>query len=199
MIVENSTADGIQTTPGRRQYRPPPAGESRWACGAVGSAPAWHAGGPRFEPGQVHVMPTKLCRRSVRLKPGRCAVRFRGWARWRGEPPGRGTRLPASSTGRWSCLESSSRSQREDHGFKSRTADATSRGTSSTAEQHPSKVRIGVQFPGTARRGREGGGGRRETGGRDAQPGQRPRGVAPRGSAEGHRPCSLPRSRWGLG
>jgi hypothetical protein len=25
-----------------------------WACGAVGSAPEWHSGGHRFEPGQVH-------------------------------------------------------------------------------------------------------------------------------------------------
>lgn len=62
--------------------------------------------------------------RGARLKPGRCTVRLRGWARWRGNLPGRGSRPPPAPTGRWSCLESSSRSQREDHGFKSRTADA---------------------------------------------------------------------------
>jgi hypothetical protein len=26
----------------------------RWACSAVGSAPEWHSGGHRFDPGQVH-------------------------------------------------------------------------------------------------------------------------------------------------
>jgi hypothetical protein len=25
-----------------------------WACGAAGSAPGWHSGGHRFDPGQVH-------------------------------------------------------------------------------------------------------------------------------------------------
>src|SRR5829696_2193622 len=25
-----------------------------WACSAVGSAPEWHSGGHRFDPGQVH-------------------------------------------------------------------------------------------------------------------------------------------------
>src|SRR5262245_50084880 len=33
----------------RRSVYPP-----KWACGAVGSAPEWHSGGHRFEPGQVH-------------------------------------------------------------------------------------------------------------------------------------------------
>ena len=25
-----------------------------WACSAAGSAPEWHSGGHRFDPGQVH-------------------------------------------------------------------------------------------------------------------------------------------------
>lgn len=32
----------------------PLAGETKWACGAAGSAPAWHAGGQGFESPQVH-------------------------------------------------------------------------------------------------------------------------------------------------
>src|SRR5688572_26466256 len=28
-----------------------------WACGAAGSAPEWHSGGHRFDPGQVHQPP----------------------------------------------------------------------------------------------------------------------------------------------
>src|SRR4030095_6033987 len=31
---------------------------TRWACSAAGSAPEWHSGGHRFDPGQVHNPPS---------------------------------------------------------------------------------------------------------------------------------------------
>src|SRR6187455_191908 len=34
----------------------------KWACSAVGSAPEWHSGGHRFDPGQVH-HPSLACSR----------------------------------------------------------------------------------------------------------------------------------------
>jgi hypothetical protein len=114
----------------------------RWACGAVGSASLWQGEGPRFDPGQVHRdegrydpgaaagislkghpsprLPSSGGS-SVRLKPGRFGVRRPGQARRRGDWSDRSTGL-AGYLGRWSCLESSSRSQREDQGFESPTA-----------------------------------------------------------------------------
>ena len=45
----------------------------KWACGAAGSAPEWHSGGHRFDPGQVHhpSLTRANAKRELRLgKPG---------------------------------------------------------------------------------------------------------------------------------
>ena len=39
---------------------------SEWACSAVGSAPEWHSGGHRFDPGQVH-HPSLALRAKLRM------------------------------------------------------------------------------------------------------------------------------------
>ncbi len=43
-----------------------------WACGAAGSAPEWHSGGHRFDPGQVH-QPSLLIQAKVARRSGAAA------------------------------------------------------------------------------------------------------------------------------
>ena len=42
-------------------------GPARWACGAVGSALPWHGRGRRFEPVQVHQIPSQTKQRHTRI------------------------------------------------------------------------------------------------------------------------------------
>ena len=42
----------------------------KWACSAVGSAPEWHSGGHRFDPGQVH-QPSLSCHAKVAHRSSR--------------------------------------------------------------------------------------------------------------------------------
>ena len=56
-----------------------------WACGAAGSAPAWHAGGRGFEPRQVHQyfqsVRTDAFRSDLGLCPFLCPLCRRFWRR----------------------------------------------------------------------------------------------------------------------
>ena len=52
----NETTTGSLQALTRREVRGRIRGSfsPKWACSAVGSAPEWHSGGHRFDPGQVH-------------------------------------------------------------------------------------------------------------------------------------------------
>jgi carboxypeptidase family protein len=52
-----------------------------WACSAVGSAPEWHSGGHRFDPGQVHHTKSSVSSCSVRAIFLSCILLAPAWAR----------------------------------------------------------------------------------------------------------------------
>jgi hypothetical protein len=54
--------------------------EKRGACSAVGSAPEWHSGGHRFDPGQVHQISSVVC--NVTATGAASGARFRFSMRW---------------------------------------------------------------------------------------------------------------------
>ena len=74
----------------------PPA--NKWACSAVGSAPEWHSGGHRFDPGQVHHLPRFARSLAAMTSLRHAATRLRRVAS--GHDPGQGPALERATVGR---------------------------------------------------------------------------------------------------